>query len=555
MAYCFTDYGNAQAGVYFYNFITGGILPIIVLVLRWISVSDDPLPTGTLARGLAWLLRIVPSFSFGEGMINIGSITTLSRIEIVDYEVFDPEIALGPVIYLGVGMLAFLGLLFALEYIQNSEACMRKFSLGEKVKETQEITDEDVLVEREKAFQAQPEDYEILTKGLRKVFAVDNDKGYKVAVDNLSFGVRKGEVFGLLGINGAGKTTTFKMLAGEEVSTDGESFFSGYKISENLPTIRKNLGYCPQFDALIEGLTVREQLELYYDMKCLPARFKQTAITEKIKELNLEEYEDKLSGSLSGGNKRKLSVAMAIIGNPKIVFLDEPSTGMDPKARRFMWKVISRISTERKESTVILTTHAMEEAEALSTRLGIMVNGNFKCIGTPQHIKSKYGKGFEIEVKLKILRKEEVGEIKKQSGLASTDNVKEEELGAVCEKLKMGKNIAGEIKADGKGSYLWKDLKERKKLALSSLIEFHETEKRVRGIQEALQRKFGRVDVLEQLQSYVRFKTAASRQVGGVFEYLENQKEILFIQQYSVRQVTVEQIFNKFAEEEGLAMD
>ena len=210
---------------------------------------------------------------------------------------------------------------------------------------------------------------------------------------------------------------------------------------------------------------------------------------------------------------------------------------------------------ERKESTVILTTHAMEEAEALSTRLGIMVNGNFKCIGTPQHIKSKYGKGFEIEVKLKILRKEEVGEIKKQSGLASTDNVKEEELGAVCEKLKMGKNIAGEIKADGKGSYLWKDLKERKKLALSSLIKFHETEKRVRGIQEALQRKFGRVDVLEQLQSYVRFKTAASRQVGGVFEYLENQKEILFIQQYSVRQVTVEQIFNKFAEEEGLAMD
>ena len=85
---------------------------------------------------------------------------------------------------------------------------------------------------------------------------------------------------------------------------------------------------------------------------------------------------------------------MAMIGNPSIIFLDEPSTGMDPKARRFMWKVISRITTERKQSTVILTTHSMEEAEALSTRLGIMVSGNFKCIGTPQHIKSKYGKGF-----------------------------------------------------------------------------------------------------------------------------------------------------------------
>lgn len=107
--------------------------------------------------------------------------------------------------------------------------------------------------------------------------------------------------------------------------------------------------------------------------------------------MNLTEYEDKLSGTLSGGNKRKLSVAMAMIGNPRIIFLDEPSTGMDPKARRFMWKVISRVATEKKNATVILTTHSMEEAEALSSRLGIMVKGNFQCIGTPQHIKAKYG--------------------------------------------------------------------------------------------------------------------------------------------------------------------
>ena len=110
--------------------------------------------------------------------------------------------------------------------------------------------------------------------------------------------------------------------------------------------------------------------------------------------MNLEEYQDKLSGTLSGGNKRKLSVAMAMIGNPNIIFLDEPSTGMDPKARRFMLKIISRIASEKKQSTIILTPHSMEQAEALSTKLGIMVNGNFKCIGTPQHIKSKYGEGY-----------------------------------------------------------------------------------------------------------------------------------------------------------------
>lgn len=105
------------------------------------------------------------------------------------------------------------------------------------------------------------------------------------------------------------------------------------------------------------------------------------------------------AGNLSGGNKRKLSVGIAMIGNPPIVFMDEPSTGMDPKARRFMWTVISRISTKRKQSSIILTTHSMEEAEALSTRIAIMVEGSIKCLGSIQQIKSKYGTGYEVELK------------------------------------------------------------------------------------------------------------------------------------------------------------
>jgi len=103
-------------------------------------------------------------------------------------------------------------------------------------------------------------------------------------------------------------------------------------------------------------------LELYYDLKSLSRVFKKEAITRKMQELDLTEYVDRLSGTLSGGNKRKLSVAMAMIGNPRIVFLDEPSTGMDPKARRFMWKVIARVATQKKDATVVLTTHSMEEA-------------------------------------------------------------------------------------------------------------------------------------------------------------------------------------------------
>ena len=125
-------------------------------------------------------------------------------------------------------------------------------------------------------------------------------------------------------------------------------------------------------------------------------------------DMNLTEYWKRAAGNLSGGNKRKLNVAIAMIGNPTVVFLDEPSAGMDPQARRFMWKVIAKISTTRKNSAVILTTHSMEEAEALSTRMGIMVDGEFKCFGSKQSIKSKFGTGYQIEIKIHVRSNDEI---------------------------------------------------------------------------------------------------------------------------------------------------
>ena len=133
--------------------------------------------------------------------------------------------------------------------------------------------------------------------------------------------------------------------------------------------------------------------------------------------------------------------------------------------------------------------------------------------------------------------------------------VAKEELAEVCKALKMKGEIEQEISDDKNGNYLWKDLKEGRKITLSSLIEFQETEERVRAIQAALQVKLGEIEVIEQVQTYVRFKTGGNASVGALFEFLEGKKEQLHIQQYSVRQVTVEQIFNKFAEEDGLNMD
>ena len=134
-------------------------------------------------------------------------------------------------------------------------------------------------------------------------------------------------------------------------------------------------------------------------------------IATKIAELDLGSFVNKTAGSLSGGNKRKLCVAIALIGNPPLVFLDEPSTGMDPVAKRFMWGVISKVATERKMCSIILTTHSMEEAEALCGRIGIMVGGRLRCLGSSQHLKARHGNGYAVELRLAALRDEAVAAV------------------------------------------------------------------------------------------------------------------------------------------------
>jgi ATP-binding cassette subfamily A (ABC1) protein 3 len=146
-------------------------------------------------------------------------------------------------------------------------------------------------------------------------------------------------------------------------------------------------------------------------------------VEKAIKDMDLNSYTDIRANNLSGGNKRKMSVAMALIGNPPLVFLDEPSTGVDPQAKRFMWNIVSKVSTLRKKSAVIITTHSMEEAEALCTKMGIMVAGEFKCFGSSQHVKDKFGTGYEIEIKIRTLTEAEINEKLAPLGLNSLSAV------------------------------------------------------------------------------------------------------------------------------------
>lgn len=277
------------------------------------------------------------------------------------------------------------------------------------------VIDNDVLAEEKRVELSGPENFKIRVKQLRKVYMTGKgpcNRGKPfLAVENISFGLSAGECFALLGVNGAGKSTTFKSLTSEVQPTSGSIEINGINIMKNFSAVRKYIGYCPQTNPIFDEMSVEEHLYYYARIKGIPRGNIKELVEEAISELDLETHRKKQAGTLSGGNKRKLSVAMAIVGRPPIILLDEPSAGMDPEARRFMWSVVAKIASN-KTSAVILTTHSMEEAEALSTKMGIMVKGGiFKCFGSAQHIRNKFGQGYIIEVKIKHPTKEDIEQI------------------------------------------------------------------------------------------------------------------------------------------------
>ena len=199
-------------------------------------------------------------------------------------------------------------------------------------------------------------------------------------------------------------------------------------------------------------LTVEEHLDYYARLKGIPDNKRMALIEKEIQQMNLQEHRKKAAGTLSGGNKRKLSVAICVIGNPPIILLDEPSAGMDPEARRFMWQVVAKISQQRKKSAVILTTHSMEEAEALSTKMGIMVKGGvFRCFGSSQHIKNKFGTGYEIEVKVRKISDEELKSMILNFGLQGRDEIQFSEIVPIMKSKQVDEFLVGEIKEKGLG--------------------------------------------------------------------------------------------------------
>uniref|UniRef100_A0A8C3C051 ATP binding cassette subfamily A member 10 n=1 Tax=Cairina moschata TaxID=8855 RepID=A0A8C3C051_CAIMO len=223
-------------------------------------------------------------------------------------------------------------------------------------------------------------------------------KKKKMATKNISFCVNKGEVLGLLGPNGAGKSTAIKMIAGEMTPTAGQVLLQ--KREGVTCCLQDHLGHCPQEDPLWPDLTVHQHLQVYAAVKGVRKEDTAAAVNRIVNALELQDYLKKSARKLSAGITRKLCFAMCMLGNPAVLLLDEPSTGMDPKGQRCVWKMI-RAALKTKETGAILTTHYMEEAEAVCDRVAILVAGQLRCIGSIQYLKSKFGKGYLLEIKVK----------------------------------------------------------------------------------------------------------------------------------------------------------
>ncbi len=275
-----------------------------------------------------------------------------------------------------------------------------------------ELLDEDVKAERRRTLEnkevvgieggVNPDVTPPLTmKRLRKFFPpkVQGRRGV-MAVEDLALTVDKGEIFGLLGANGAGKTTALSLLTRLLVPTSGDAFLAGHSILSDFTKAATHLGVVTQNNSLWDKLSVEDHLYLFARLRGVPEDLVKQVVSGTIDQLELTPHRKKLAMNLSGGMKRKLCVAIALIGDPEVVLLDEPSAGLDPVSRRNLWTVILRTMSNR---SVILTTHSMEEAEALCRRIGIMVQGQVRALGSKLHLKNKYGSGFELTVKLQAI--------------------------------------------------------------------------------------------------------------------------------------------------------
>ena len=576
MSFLFQDESKAQNTLILINFILGDLGSLIIIMLRLLDSVKK------IAKIVQHILSLTPTFCF-DFSFNI--LLNKALIFMSDYSgeqwnkfgedivIKDMRLMLPMIIFCSAECFVYTIIFMIIEkrsysFKKSTHLSFKSDSIDFNVqKEVERVNNlengllpfdmkdsDDGIVSIDPRPLNRYENVIVRVKNLRKQYRSGClGRRRNTAIHNLNFVLEPGECFGLLGLNGAGKTTTFKCITQEIAQDNGEIFVFGKETSGRFDEIKKVFGYCPQFDAIFEYLTVYENLEFYARIKGIKRNLVHQLVTSMIEEMSLSEFTNKISGRMSGGNKRKLSVAISMIGNPPIILLDEPSTGMDPEARRFMWSVIHKMSTKGKKSSVIMTTHSMDEAETLCRRMGIMVNGEFVCIGTANEIKERYGYGFEADIRIKPMSQDKQREILNKYDLefdlkVNNKNVKEilrtlgkeyyyDELtpGRLGERVKKTMNVNGNINIGILLNWLF---------FVENALKFIKVGKNY----------FSEIILSEHIENNFLFrlkKGNETKSIGFFFGLFDGSKDECNITEYTIQQTSLEQIFNKFASNQG----
>ncbi|KAM8855240.1 uncharacterized protein abca12 [Spinachia spinachia] len=376
----------------------------ILYFLGQISLHNQEFILGIFNR-LSQAFLIFPQFNFGNGLM----VLARKNMEVQLLSGYGIDAYQNPFSMDGLGWMFLssflLGLVFFTLRLLLNRFLIRKirnliWSRKTVPQVACEEEDMDVATERLRVSTGAASTDLLQVNQLSKVYRHFNKKVH--AVKRLSVGIPAGECFGLLGVNGAGKTTTFKMLTGDVSPTDGMAQIRDWdgRLVDIMECRNKgiNIGYCPQMDALDNLLTGKEHLYFYARIRGISNKEIDGVVNYLLKRLQLIYHRDIITDSYSCGTRRKLSTALALVGHPQILLLDEPSSGMDPRTKRHLWKIISE--EVKGKCAVVLTSHSMEECEALCSRLAIMVKGQFCCLGSLQHIKNRFGSGFTVKMYL-----------------------------------------------------------------------------------------------------------------------------------------------------------
>ena len=577
LSFFFTNESDAQNIVILINFLFGYLGSIIVNVLRGIESVK------LVAKIIEYIFGVVPIFCFDFAFILL---TNPMGIYLVDYpnEFYNFKgdemikkfnLMLAMVIYSSAECVLYTLLHI---YIESQVYSFKKstdnkletdINDSEVIKEINKVNNIEIISSSERDLikieglttidetkDSNEELFAVKVKNLRKIYTngcCSKQENDIIAIKNLNFAIKPGECFGLLGLNGAGKTTTFKCITQELSQDNGKIYVNNIDISGHFNELNELFGYCPQFDAIFELLTVYENLEFYASIKGIKADSINLLVNAMIKEMALDEFTNKIAGRLSGGNKRKLAVAISMLCNPPIILLDEPSTGMDPEARRFMWSVIHKMSTKGRKSSVIMTTHSMDEAETLCKRMGIMVNGEFVCMGKANQIKDKYGYGYEADVRIKPMSESQKNQIFERYNINKNLLVTESNLNNILNNL--GKsNYLDELKEGRLGERLKHEMDLNGNVHIVTLLNW------IFFVENALKfiikgkKYFDEIIVSEHIENNFLFKMKkehSDKSIGFFFGLFEEGKESCFVTEYSIQKTSLEQIFNKFAANQG----